>query len=441
MYIRKSYCDLFEQIRGAVKGAGIIISGTPGIGKSFFAVYLLYQARCNGIPVIYQQPNVIETYVLDGDKCYSYNGTVSDVALKMKDRSLIWYIVDGKVPEHMRMFWNIITILVCSPAREYYKELEKEGVLIYMPLWDVDELEKGFYCTLGPSDKIEEEYEKMWSKVKQWGPIPRAVFYHNRLLPILNHEKEMYDIEKLEKLDVALGRCNMDVIRKTIWAVATGSDNISHRIIHINTLNYLSSSYIFASVYVEERIMNKIMTEEKQKLKEFLQASEGEGQISPMRRTLFEGVAHRCLQNGGTFTVRSLENKTSLPLSIVLQQRPVKWFRNIQDISPDHYNRPIARNFPSSDAIFPSDYIFQITNSKNHAIKWVPLEATIRKLDEIYNDNKRNIGFYFVVPEDKFGNYPEQKFLDQNGKVKKTNGLIMSRVKQYVLEIPYAALI
>nr|CAG8475677.1 1843_t:CDS:2 [Entrophospora candida] len=121
------------------------------------------------------------------------------------------------------------------------------------------------------------------------------------------------------------------------------------------------------------------MTEEKQKLKEFLQASEA-------------------------FTVCSLENNTSLPMSIVLQQRPLKWIHNIQDISLDHYN---------------------------------PLEATIRKLD----DDKRNIGFYFVVPEDKFGNYPVQKFLDQNGKVKKINGLVMSKVKRYVLEIPYAALI
>ncbi|CAI2196454.1 4689_t:CDS:2, partial [Funneliformis geosporum] len=249
-----------------------------------------------------------------GDKCYSYNGTVSDVALEMKDRSLIWYIVDEK----------------------YYKELEKGGVLIYILLWDVDELEKGFYCILGPSDKIEEEYKKMWSK-------------------------------------------------KTIWAVATRSNNISHRIIHINTLNYLSSSYIFVSVYIEKRIMNKIMTEEKQKLKEFLQASEGEGQISPIRRTLFEGVTHRCLQNGGTFTIH-------------------------------HYNRPIARNFSSSDAISPSDYIYQITISKNYAIKWALLEAIIKKLDEIYNDNKRNIRFHFVVSEDKFGNYPEQKFLYQNGK-------------------------
>ncbi|CAJ0745883.1 14387_t:CDS:2 [Entrophospora sp. SA101] len=84
------------------------------------------------------------------------------------------------------------------------------------------------------------------------------------------------------------------------------------------------------------------MTEEKQKLKEFLQASEGKGQISPMRGTLFEGVAHRCLQNGGAFTVCSLENNTSLPIN---------------------------------DAIFPSNYIFQITISKNRAIKWAALEA------------------------------------------------------------------
>ncbi|CAJ0651866.1 424_t:CDS:2 [Entrophospora sp. SA101] len=93
------------------------------------------------------------------------------------------------------------------------------------------------------------------------------------------------------------------------------------------------------------------MTEEKQKLKEFLQASEGKGQISPMRGTLFEGVAHRCLQNGGAFTVCSLENNTSLPIPLQ------------------------PSNFPSNDAIFPSNYIFQITISKNRAIKWAALEA------------------------------------------------------------------
>ena len=61
IYIRQSYLDMHDLIWGGRTSA--VIVGTPGIGKSVFAVYELYQALKDGKAVVFQHIPTGMTYV------------------------------------------------------------------------------------------------------------------------------------------------------------------------------------------------------------------------------------------------------------------------------------------------------------------------------------------------------------------------------------------
>ena len=58
LFIRPCYKELSEIILdGASSGAwrNVVVTGTPGIGKSVFGLYLLYLLRCQGKTVVFEQ--------------------------------------------------------------------------------------------------------------------------------------------------------------------------------------------------------------------------------------------------------------------------------------------------------------------------------------------------------------------------------------------------
>ena len=58
LFIRPCYKGLSEIILdGASSGAlrNIVVTGTPGIGKSVFGLYLLYLLRCQGLTVVFER--------------------------------------------------------------------------------------------------------------------------------------------------------------------------------------------------------------------------------------------------------------------------------------------------------------------------------------------------------------------------------------------------
>ena len=116
----------------------------------------------------------------------------------------VWYIVDGKRPHTA----GAKTILVCSPRKSYYEELDKLPLATtrYMPVWDKKEIDACWdliYRRRVNKETVDDLFYK-------WGGIPRFVL------------EKANDITQQNKLKEAIDRCDETLLIASIG----GSHNI-----------------------------------------------------------------------------------------------------------------------------------------------------------------------------------------------------------------------
>ncbi|CAG8712232.1 10138_t:CDS:2, partial [Funneliformis caledonium] len=94
LFIRQCYRDLFKVVFSN-NTRRLIITGNPGIGKTFFDYYILYELMRKNATVIYDKANKFpilfsnQTAVV-GETLFSF--------YDLLNKQDVWYIVDGKEP-------------------------------------------------------------------------------------------------------------------------------------------------------------------------------------------------------------------------------------------------------------------------------------------------------------------------------------------------------
>jgi hypothetical protein len=156
------------------------------------------------------------------------------------------------------------------------------------------------------------------------------------------------------------------------------------------------------------------------------------GRGDPFLGTCFEQAAQRILRKGGTFNIRSLDNRKEYNLNLD-QQNEILMFSTIDQIEDSKYYQPENKTFPSIDAIIAPNRLFQMTIAMTHPVKMIGL----KKLNDCKKLAKKGyIEFYFVVPAQVYDNYPKQSFTTTGGDVAQViPGWIKTRVRQYALKI------
>lgn len=184
LYVRPSYLQLrdvlarFSQDAGLYGDKTVLVSGTPGIGKSFCALYLATHFIAHGIRVVYEfhpvnaaGPTVWYHYPPNSSQAFlSYRW--EEVKLNTNNADTI-YLVDGGLP--------LLPSPVCwfyaflSPQSQVYRWATKSpsAHLLFLPLWTLDELQACrslvTVCEKGlSSQSVTEAYEIA-------GGIPRTV--------------------------------------------------------------------------------------------------------------------------------------------------------------------------------------------------------------------------------------------------------------------------
>src|SRR6185369_8974395 len=153
--------------------------------------------------------------------------------------------------------------------------------------------------------------------------------------------------------------------------------------------------------------MDKLERNYSQQLRNFVTASSSENEYSTLRGVIFEQIAHRILQKGGSFNIHSLESDfTSSTIEIPEQIKLV--FNDIKKIEEVKYYQPIQKNFTSIDAVVAPHTLFQMTVSKSHPINMNGMKKLVEKLGGKLGTN--HIYFYFVLPKDLYDNYQVQHF-------------------------------
>nr|CAG8539689.1 10938_t:CDS:2 [Entrophospora candida] len=286
--------------------------------------------------------------------------------------------------------------------------LDNTDVWYIVDVWSWNEVNE---CRIGMFNHLEEaKVEDLYSR---WGGIPQFIL-----------EKAL-DSSQQKHLEDTISKSNGRLFE--FVGEIDHADDVSHRIIHIHT------NLPNEDGGENKELMDKLERNYSQQLRNFVIASSSENEYSTLWGVIFEQIAHRILQKGGTFNICPLESGITSSI-IEIPERIKLVFNDINKIEEGKYCQPIQKNFTSIDAVVAPDTLFQMTMSKSHPINMNGMKKLVEKLGRKSGTN--HIYFYFVLPKDLFDNYQAQHFHTTGKTVsKKIPHWITNRVKQYALEI------
>ncbi|CAM9615718.1 unnamed protein product [Pylaiella littoralis] len=171
LFIRPSYKKLSELILdGGSEGTlpQFVVTGTPGIGKSVFGLYLLSLLRCRGKTVVFERKSFWFRFSDEGVDEGDYSSFKN--AGYLHDENT-WYLSDPE--EKPEELLRLATVVMVSPTYERTKEFLKlrDSEQVFMPVWELDEL---FECREAVFPHVPRADVAEYFRVV--GGVPRAVF-------------------------------------------------------------------------------------------------------------------------------------------------------------------------------------------------------------------------------------------------------------------------
>ena len=243
LFVRDFYDAFFNEYLGHYrKDTKVIVSGTPGIGKSAFGLYCIYRALKDDKTVVYHSAKEAALYYVYSSTSVTSHKDYPDQLLH--NSAQVVYISDAIRPAIV----PCVTILLTSPTKEVWYEFRKEEGCLDKKFgkWDRgDELDLlRRHCFNNISD------EKMNEQVIMWGEIPR--------IALTKANGGEYSAESLKGLvDV----CDPDMLVKSTILNETGKDNPTHRLIHIvPTETFDDGGRDFASNYIRDLVYDHFAT-------------------------------------------------------------------------------------------------------------------------------------------------------------------------------------
>lgn len=143
LYVRKSYKYLYDQLKKK-SGCGLkkfLITGTSGIGKSCFLVYVLMQLLCEDVVVIFQPLNGQDFYCFKDQTIAC--GTYNDFEFLL-NLPTTWYLADGITSPELVYGTTVVSLSPNGIAKKDFQEFDKRHPIeYYMGPWTLEGL---LYC-------------------------------------------------------------------------------------------------------------------------------------------------------------------------------------------------------------------------------------------------------------------------------------------------------
>ena len=398
MYIRDDYVGLWAEIQRLISSglSRIVISGNPGIGKSWFGLYVAFMLLSGSEPVTIvweSRRRSSRTLILNGQV---FRGNLEAFVSELADTHT-WYLVDEAVPPGATEV-EARTLVFSSPKRENYKDTLKApaSTIRYMPVWSWEEIEA---ChSLLYADDSERPLSEVRNAFDKWGGIPRFVL------------EKLRDEAAQQSLLEALGTADMVVILKSVGQIDAATE-ASHRLLHIITsAPYVVKSIEFGSDYIKGRATEILLRRQRAELSYFV-SRETDPLFAKLRGDCFEVLAHEKLAAGGEFPTRLLtgaagSNIRSLPCASLRRfsgNKPED-LALLFSLPAGTYCRPVVGSFPVIDALISPAMLLQMTVSERHGVDEAKLEQILIALGLDYAE------LVFVVPPDKFDGFAAYKF-------------------------------
>ena len=280
MWFRRCYQGLFDKILHLYNEnkpeTGVLVTGNPGIGKSFFLIYLLIRFAKLMKTIVLELAEKGKVYLFKpGQDPVLIPGSLAELE-ELEDKSTI-FLHNPKANQEP-LFVNAFTVLASSPNSNNYKGFCKRmrTQKFYMPVWSKDEV---LSC-----NRIlhtwKHDDELMVKNFSVFGGIPRFLlkydFYYSELK------------EAIAKIDV-----------KQIISAAAEPDtfrDFSHKLLHYDvSAEFIAVSMDFASDFVFEELINRWKRQDASELEYFVMETSSSAMMAGPRGKAFEILAHRYL--------------------------------------------------------------------------------------------------------------------------------------------------
>jgi hypothetical protein len=421
LYIRKCYQDVFDLLiqHLNLKMKSFAISGTPGIGKSLFFVYILYRLmndfRTKTLSlkpnrIVYHRAN--EYTCFDLEKQSVTRTTMLDAGGLVRDHATL-YIVDGQTTP---MSSSCIVLFISSPRSAQYKEFVKQKMAKewYFPVWTLAELQTcQRYCYPDLSIEI------LKKRYQVCGGVARFVFHKDYSIPVPKKMKSaLNDVNAVRGVKYVGETTDIFQESHSLLQILVGDDEFGNA--------YQFTDLDVASKYVGEQLWIRHSAQMLTNLQEMFGGSPNE-----ISRHLFEIYGHQVFSVGGqTLQCRCLETGTVTKITLdALHSQRITFGKDTiptaKDLPGKYYEPTDDDSFPAIDSLSLQG-MFQFTVAAEHPIRGVHI---LEQLCELYLEPK----LYFVVPPHRFAAFKKQRFKAKTG----TNDVAeISKLKQYVLELP-----
>jgi hypothetical protein len=383
------------------------VSGNPGIGKSWFGIFVAYKLLTRSKP-----PTLVWEARRSSTRVLVKNGRVFEGSLnsfmnELGDRGT-WYLVDeaaapGPLHKPAR------TIVFSSPNRDNYKNFldAVAATLRYLPVWSWEEIDT---CRrlIYAHDPVRTP-ERVLEAYSRWGGIPRYVL------------EKLADVSAQQELPKAIARCELAALMREVGALDSATAT-SHRVFHfITSAPYVEVQIDFGSDFIRARVADLLLSRQKTELFSFV-TRVSDPVYAQLRGCFFEALAHERLAAGGSFPTRLLIPRVTglqgeLPMTsrLTLGQKQTRRFsgadpsalRLLLSHAPGDYCRPLANTFPVLDALILPNVLLQMTVSESHSVNEAKLAEI---LDALQISGIAEL--LFVVPPDKFDEFKAYNFKD-----------------------------
>ena len=404
-YIRDCYPDYYDYVVESIQEGKryIVVTGTPGIGKSVFYLYffLKYKEGCDKKIVV---ASYSKTRKLKECKIWDPDSKVLETSDVLPNLSGALYLIDG-IPETEPPL-SSFTVMFASPDVNFFISMDKYGKLfreIYMPNWTLKEIMDAIDA-LGLTIS-QEVINDRW---KYFGGAPRKLFESDE------------EAVKRAIINVATALNTLHSI-EDVLACFEGSANpekVLHRLMHYDVKDTrgvfdrrlkMASNYI---AYAVQERFNKKLRVDQQSLMGWLS---GSSKSAAFLGWLFEGYAHETLLEGSNLPLKSLNAQStedSIKIAKTIGEYTKFRMAKLEQIFEEDYRQPESDTLRSVDSYFLTEagvlWLFQMTRNINHQINvegLLELLETLGKLQDL-----QNVNLVFVVPKDVGSKFPAQTF-------------------------------
>jgi len=412
--IAKQYADHNES-------EGAIITGNPGIGKSWFLSYCLFNLAQEKRTVFFESVARDKAWLFTPDTLVEeFNPLRDEFPPETADPRTI-YLFDPatktrRQPRNVKAF----TIVASSPNPNNYHDLSNRtnNAKFYMPCWNWEEVSS----TLNFLPQLDRNTVK--DRFDKYGGKPRYIFtikdtWHTAL-------EDAIATTDIEDLKQSAG--NLEAVRSA-----------SHKILKYDvdiSTEYQEHQVSYASEYIADRMSHKLLTNMESQTLDFLRISADLPLIASVRGTLFERYVHNVLQRPGKWRVRALSSQDSQE-ELPINNKHINVFDSlaqVENLQEGVYYRPKKKNYGAVDAVTKvgNDIsLFQVTVSLGHGINTPELVKCLDELGEVSG----KIRLYFVVPVDVFPEFKHQSY-NQQKDIPREKLAKAKEIEQWVLEMP-----